>query len=207
MKKAVKILIVAVAIPILALYLFSFVLLYLVGGSYNGMEQAGDGTLYLLRKPFRKAAVETITYDPESDSNTIVIPDKYGKYPIKGLGGVYGRGAPGPFQIVLKGVHPTARITPQEGSFAWYAEQEGVEIKFVDLKLKIGPEIRKIYAEQEAYRSGDKLWVVRLYVECDPLNPAFYSEDGVLYTHDGKIVDGLYYWNQFETPTAWAQTS
>ena len=169
--------------------------------NYDGEENGGDGFVYLIRDPFKKAAVRAYTYDPESGGSEIVIPESYGEYPVKGLGGYVGRGAPSPFMIYIRGVHFTESVGPKDGSFAWYAEQKGVEIEFVDLTLKLGPEIREIHADQDrGERSGDRLYVVRLYVECDPLNPEFYSEDGVLYTKDGKVVEGLHYRNSFETP-------
>ena len=87
---------------------------------------------------------------------------------------------------------------PSDGSFDWYAKDRNLEFIYYDLVLNIGPNIRKIYAAQDALESGNKLYVPRVYVNCDPDNPNYYSEDGILYRKkDGTVVDGFLYWNQY----------
>lgn len=165
--------------------------------NYDDIEQSDGGFEYLIRDPIKKAAVCGYTYDPESGNNVITIPESYGKYPVKELGGYIGIGAPTPFRIKIDGIFYDCEVLPSEGSFDWYISKK-TEFIYYDMVLNIGPNIRDIYAVQNGYHAYKKLYVVRVYVNCDPDNPNYYSEDGILYQKkDGKIVDGFLYWNQY----------
>lgn len=155
------------------------------------------GTLFY-SKQGKKAAVYGVTYDPASSDTVIVIPDSYGDYPVEGLGGYMGRGAPSPFEIYLKGVHSTHGVGPSDGSFDWYTKDKNMEIVYVDLELQIGPNIREIFADQSGLETGSKLYVPRVYITCDPENRWFYSVDGRLYQKNGKPVKGFIYWDKNE---------
>ena len=148
-------------------------------------------------KAVKKAAVCGYTYDPESGNNVIEIPESYGDYPVKGLGGSISIGAPCPFWIDVKGIVYSSLIAPSEGSFDWYTNGKDYEFVYYDLILNIGPDIREIYAVQDAYLGAyRKLYIPRVYVNCDPANPHYYSEDGILYQKgNGEAVDGFLYWN------------
>ena len=135
-------------------------------------------------------------YDPSSDNKEIIIPEVYEEYPVKGLGGYVGRGAPGPFHIELKGINSSAHVGPSDGSFSWYTEGKNLEYIYYDLVLNIGPNIREIFASQAGIESNGYLHLVRVFVNCASDNPKFYSENGVLYNKDGSIVEGFLYWNQ-----------
>jgi len=191
-------------LPILGIGIFlSFILILLLWCvamvtalmSQYDYVQSDDGFDYLIRYPIKKAAVGGYMYDPKSGNDTIDIPEYYGKYPINGMGYTAG---PFPFQIDIKNVHVTAGVFPHDGSFDWYTKDRNLEFVYYDLVLNIGPNIRKIYAAQDGLRSVNKLYVPRVYVNCDPDNPNYYSEDGILYQKkDGKVVDGFLYWNQY----------
>jgi hypothetical protein len=157
--------------------------------------QSDDGFDYLIRYPIKRAAVGGYMYDPESGNDTIDIPEYYGAYPINGMGYTAG---PAPFHIIIKNVRATAGVFPHDGSFDWYTKDRNLEFIFYDLVLNIGPNIRKIYAVQDGLESGNKLYVPRVYINCDPDNPKYYSENGVLYQKkDGNVVDGFLYWNLY----------
>ena len=158
--------------------------------TYSRIETADDGFVYLLRDKFKKAGIMKYTYDPLSGNETIVIPDTYGKYPVKGIGGFIGRGAPCYFYVDIKGLTSYVKASPD------YSEGKNKETVVYDLTLEIGPNIKEIYSERLVYLTKNTRYVVRFYVKCDPSNSAFYSEDGILYHKNRKIVDGLLYWNQ-----------
>lgn len=165
--------------------------------NYDDIAQSDDEFEYLIRDPVKKAAVCGYIYDPESGNNVITIPETYGEYPVKELGGYIAIGAPTPFWIEIDGLNFNNYVSPSEGSFDWYINKN-TEIIYYDMILNIGPNIRKIFAAQAGYHASQKLYVVRVYVNCDPDNPVYYSEDGILYQKkDGKVVDGFLYWNQY----------
>ncbi len=182
------------ALGVIALFLLGMV----VGTAtrYNNSERAADGFGYLTRDWIKKAAVYGYGYDPEIDDGVIVIPESYGKYPVKELGGYVGVGAPSPFYIDLKGRQYSSMVGPSNGSFDWYLKTKDLELVYYDVTLNIGPNIRQIYAAMGGFKTERELVVVRVYVNCDPANPSFYSENGILYHKDGQVVKGLLYWNQ-----------
>ncbi len=92
---------------------------------------------------------------------------------------------------------------PSDNSFDWYTEGKDIEILYYDVTLNIGTNIREIHADQGGILvsdpSGpDRLYVVRVYVNCDPENRKFYSEDGVLYQKNGRAVEGFLYRDSFD---------
>ena len=145
-----------------------------IARNYSDIKPGDDGFEYLISDKTKKAGVYSFTFDPESGIDTIVIPEYFKDYPVKSLGGYIGRGGPCPFSIDVK------------------APGTQRETVYYDLKLIIGPNIREIYA----FQGEESMCVVRLYVECDPDNPKFYSENGILYSKDGERVKGLLYWDQ-----------
>ncbi len=186
-----------VLIPVLLAALFYGVAFAILAHNYTGCASDSEFT-YLIRDPIKKAAVSSYTYDPNSEDSVIVIPETYRGYPVKGIGGFLGRGAPGRFQIVIKNLHCSATVHPSNGSFDWYTKGKAFEIIYYDLTLQIGSNIREIFASASgAYESGDKLYIVRFYVNCDPDNPTYYSKRGILYQRkDDTVVSGFNYWNE-----------
>ena len=196
MEKRIRIKGILCVIICLAVILACSVPFIVLAHNYTDTASTDDGFTYLLRKPFIKAAVDTYTYDPSAGIKEIAIPEAYEYYPVRALGGYYGKGSPGPFHIVLKNVYINASVSLSEGSFSWYTEEKNLEVVYYDLVLNIGPNIQEIYAHQGGLATVTNLYVIRVYVDCAPDNPRFYSEDGVLYNKDGTVVDGLLYWNQ-----------
>ncbi len=196
MKRKNMIIIILVVILFLGLlFAFSFPFIVLAH-NYSDTIKSDDGFVYLVRDTFKKAGVESYTYDPSSDNKEIIIPEVYEEYPVKGLGGYFGRGAPGPFHVELKGINSSGHVGPSDGSFSWYTEGKNLEYVYYDLVLNIGPNIREIFASQLGIESNGYLHLVRVFVNCASDNPKFYSENGVLYNKDGSIVEGFLYWNQ-----------
>ena len=185
------------AAPILMGLLFYAGMFTAMAVNYSEIDwHSGDGFAYLIRDGFKKAGVCKYTYDPASGNTVIEIPESYGDYPVRSLGGYVGKGGPCPFYIELKDVHSTAGVSLSRDSFDWYLKNHDLEPVYVDCKLQIGPNIREIYAAQSGIEAGDKLYIVRVYVDCDSENRWFYSENGVLYHKNGEVVDGFLYWNR-----------
>ena len=153
------------------------------------------GTL-LYRSQGKKAAVDGLIYDPDSGVTEFTIPESYGDYPVVELGGYVGRGAPCPFGVDVQGIDSVANVGLSNGSFDWYVNRHDLKLAYIDLVLNIGPNIREIFADQGGLEAGEELFVVRVYINCDLQNPAFYSENGRLYTKRGELVKGFLYWDE-----------
>ena len=158
------------------------------------------GTLFY-RSEGKKAAVTGLIYDPESGLTEFTIPDSYGDYPVVELGGYVGRGAPCPFEIEVEGIHSTLGVSPSAAGTFGKVNGKNVDVIYHDVTLNLGENIREIYACQDAHyvdTGGDRgeVHVVRDYVNCDPANRNFYSENGRLYDKKGKLVDGFFWWDE-----------
>ena len=164
-----------------------------------------NGFSYLCWDGFRKkAAVIVFYYDPTSESTEIRIPETYGKLPVLALGGHSGHGGGYPFSIRVKNAHVKSMVSPSDGSFRWYLEgsaPKDTAVIYLDFTLNLGPNIREIFARVDAAyfgttrEQGTALYIPRFYVNCDPGNSSFYSENGRLYETDGTLVEGLLYWD------------
>jgi len=208
MKMAVKLLktlglillICIVALPILGWGMFYFGMFYATSHNYQKVEDTDDGFVYLLRDGKLKAGVSSVTYDPMSGSSLIVIPESYGDYPVMELGGQMGKGGSSPFDIEVKGVRSTMRVSPSYGYFG-KVNGEKVDLIYHDVVLNLGSSIKEIYADQNGMfvdTGGDRgeVHVVRVYVNCDPANRNFYSENGRLYDKKGELVKGFFWWDE-----------
>ena len=193
--KIVRIIIIAfISFLVLAFLAFYVMMGNAIASNYDDIERADDGFDYLVRyhnKNNKKAGVCEYTNDPDSGISEITIPEMYGDYPVKALGGYIGKGGPSPFGIQVKGFGTNMVVDPDDASAV------GVDkITCYDLVLNIGPNIREVITYRACYFKGSKGYVVRLYVNCDPDNPKFYSENGRLYTKSGKLVEDLVYWDE-----------
>ena len=188
---------VVVLLPVISLYALGLYANHVLRSTYDERQEAEDGFTYLIRDPNKKAGIDRYIYDPSVDEPVVLIPETYGEYPVEGLGGFLGRGVPSRFCIEIKGIKvDTPRVHVSDDSFDW-RRKEDIETEYVDLTLRIGANIREIDAAQFGYDTGEKLYVVRVYVCCDPDNRWYYSQDGVLYSkEDGEIVKGFLYWNK-----------
>ena len=207
MKAAGKIL-KGLGIAILALVLLFVALYFILLGTlfYQSRTTHYDATpdengfAYLCRDGLKKRAAATeVYYDLDSESNEIVVPETYGGRPVVALGGYVGHGGGCPFDIRIKNISVQYRIDASEGSFSWYAEPKSRQTVYVDLILRIGPNIREIFADQGGFDTySGLLYVPRVYIICDPENESFYSEDGRLYQKNGELVEGFIYWDKNE---------
>ncbi len=142
------------------------------------------------------ASVVGCLYDPGSGQEEIDIPAMYTKYHVTSLGGHFGGGG-SPFNISIKGLRTVSNVSLSEGSFDWYLQKhKRLEVVTLDLTLNVGPNIKEIFADQPGIETAGKLYLVRVYVNCDPVNSSFYSENGILYHKNGEVVEGFLYWNQ-----------
>lgn len=217
MKTAIKSLALIAAVLVALLLLraagVSFALFNATELSYTDSVER-DGLHFLTRdeRPWtlyhraegKKAAVESIDYDPDSGVTAFTIPDHWGDYPVIALGGYYGRGAPCPFSIEVKGVDAALGVYPEAGSFG-KVNGKRAEIVYHDLTLNLGANIREIFANQSGMyvkrgEDGGEIHVVRVYFNCDPANRSFSSEDGRLYDRKGNLVKGFFYWDETFLP-------
>ncbi|MBR5093542.1 MAG: hypothetical protein IK095_00470 [Oscillospiraceae bacterium] len=213
MKTALKILALIVAVLVVLLLLRAvgifFALFNATELSYTDIVEL-DGFHFLTRdeRPWtlfhlaegKKAAVESIDYDPDSGVTAFTIPERWGDYPVIALGGYYGRGAPCPFSIEVKGVEAALGVCPEAGSFS-KVNGKRAELVYHDLTLYLGADIREIFADQwglytETGGGAGEIHVVRVYIDCDPANRDFYSENGRLYDKKGRLVKGFFYWDE-----------
>ena len=187
---------------VIAFLLLYGALIVLLSTMNNGRyEEYGGGIVYYLDTGLlsgKNAAAITYTYDPSDGGDVIEIPDYYKGYPVVKLGGFFGsRGAPNPFRIDIKGLDLKSYHNIKGYSAGTDDEESDGNTVYYDLVLKIGPNIRSIYADQDGLYDGQKTHIVRVYVECDPDNQKFYSENGILYykTGDkaGEEVEGFCY--------------
>ena len=183
---------------ILAFLGFYAVMSIATANNYDSIESSDDGFQYLVRYHNRnklRAAVSEYSYNPYDDSNEITIPDMYGDYPVHALGGYIGKGGPCPFFVSAKRLHGYSYyIVDPEDAFELGVDPDKLE--YFDLVMNIGPNIREVIAKRVGFASGSSGYIVRLYINCDPDNPKFYSENGRLYTKKGELVDGLIYWDE-----------
>ena len=157
------------------------------------------GTLFY-RSQGKKAAVDGLIYDPDSGLTEFTIPESYGDYPVVDLGGYVGRGAPCPFDIRVKGIQSSMGVYPDGGTFG-KVNGKKVDVIYHDVTLNLGANIREIFADccgHYVETGGDKgeVHVVRVYVNCNPSNRQFYSENGRLYDKKGNLVKGFFWWDQ-----------
>ena len=217
MKKAGKILLTlflvlligAVLLPVLGYGLFYVAMFRATGLNYTDLVQEGSylfltrderkGTLFY-RSQGKKAAVTGLIYDPDSGVTAFTIPDSYGEYPVVELGGYVGKGAPSLFDIEVKGIRSTLGVSP---SYGYFGKVNGKKVNLIyhDVTLNLGANIKEIVAEQDGLyvdTGGDRgeVHVVRVYVNCDPDNRSFYSENGRLYDKKGELVKGFFWWDE-----------
>ena len=208
--KAVKNVVIIIAVLIVLLPVLMYGMFYIAmfrATALNYTDDVTDGNFQYLTRDERSgtllyrrqgkiAAVIGISYDPNSGVTEFTIPSACGDYPVEGLGGYVGKGGPCPFGIDIEGIRCTEEIGLSDGSFGWYATPHDLEYEYCDLVLNIGPNVREIFADQGGLKAGRKLYVVRVYINCDPDNPEYYSVDGRLYTKHGELVKGFLYWDE-----------
>ncbi len=153
---------------------------------------------YGTRDFIKQASVFRYTWSLESkdpEELEITIPDYIGDYPVRQLGD----GVNFPFFIDVKGrdfVPVTGVRLDENRSVAWYMKGD-CELYYLDFTLNIGPTIEVIFPDPGIIsgRSWGKkqIYCPRVYVNCDPDNLWYYSENGKLYDKKGKLVDFLYW--------------
>ena len=199
----------ALLLPVLGYGLVFVGLTYAVNLNYTDSGQ-DDCYLYLTREERKgtvlyrsqgkKAAVTGMIYDPDSGVTEFTIPESYGDYPVVDLGGYVGKGGPCPFDIRVKGIQSSLGVYPYGGTFG-KVNGKMVDVIYHDVTLNLGANIKEIFANQDGLyvdTGGDRgeVHVVRVYVNCDPSNRQFYSENGRLYDKKGKLVKGFFWWDQ-----------
>ncbi len=199
----------ALLLPVLGYGLFYVAMFRATGLNYtdNGEEgnylfltrEEREGTLFY-RRQGKKAAVTGLIYDPDSGVTEFTIPESYGDYPVVELGGYFGRGAPCPFDIRVKGIQSSLGVSPSGG---YFGKVNGKKVNVIchDVTLNLGANIKEIFANQSGHyveTEGDRgeVHVVRVFFNCDPSNRYFYSQNGRLYDKRGKLVDGFFWWDE-----------
>lgn len=117
-------------------------------------------------------------WDGNIENMTIVVPDKYENYKVKGLGGFFGRGAPIAFSVVM----PDELLAEVESVSD---EGDDFEATTYTFTVKLGNNIKKITNfSYECYyydEDGNVEFRVKMHYECSPDNKWIYSKDGMLF--------------------------
>ena len=157
-------------------------------------------------KTLNKAFFADYNWDGTEEGMSIILPDRYNKTIITGLGGYTGRGYPSPFRI-----RPTdeARemLCPNATEWSYIshtAYMEDYSLHYLPFKLHINTNIKEIenlsmggiiiaeYDENGEERCN--VYVLTCYVTCDETNKTFYAKDGKLYYRkDDTLVEGITY--------------
>ncbi len=145
-----------------------------------------------------KATVMEVRLEGKEQED-IIIPDTYEGIPVIELGGS-GR-VQNRFQLVLteQTMAELAGTGESRGEVSLRNCRDSVdEIIYVDCSLHLGKGIQRIAPEiygfkWETEEGKSVLFAPRVYVECDPDNPYFYSEDGILYRSNGTVFDDFFY--------------
>lgn len=183
---------------------------------YDKDFECVEKNMFTYARRAHNVEIWTYTWDGSEDGLVIEIPDTLDGRPVTALGGVGGSSL-APFFIDSEAAYPEYKSKMdayRNGEIELENEEEEVggiiddfadmidtwtgEIKYIDFTLKIGPNVKSIIAsgkdaECVIIDGVDIILVNRVYVECDPQNKKFYSENGILYKRNGEKVESLWY--------------
>ena len=153
-------------------------------------------------------------WDLNSEQMDIVIPDTYRNYPVRHIGGYFGRGVPAGFTVVWDVseadsydhiFYCSQQVLHNSANNSDKADQyKNAEIQYYDFVLHIGANIddEDIYTnvkdflvcESFAEIPSVKITVTRFYIECAENNRVFFSREGKLYLKStGELIEDFFY--------------
>lgn len=153
-----------------------------------------DGVSYHITSSGKTAFVSEAEADLTQENPQVIIPEKINQAKVKKLGGFFGTGVPAPFTVIAGSGHSYETYNPYNGEFG-----RRVILKDVPVSVHIPKTI-----EEVTYVSGGgcygtvnengELLFLRpvIMIDCDPDNPDYYSEDGILYSKEenSAVIDG-----------------
>ncbi|MBR2991132.1 MAG: hypothetical protein IKF51_06700 [Solobacterium sp.] len=154
-----------------------------------------DGVTYHISRSGKEAFAAEYSWDVNSAQTKIIIADTVDGAKVTQIGGFFGTGVPSPFAVLPadSGIRFRGAV-PDPDDF-------GQEVRFAttEFTVKIGKNVEKIVSAsgtgwagvRDAYGNVTFIQPYCSFV-CDPDNPVFYAEDGILYDRsEGKEVPEL----------------
>ena len=167
----------------------------LLSGCTGYDKNAEDsGVTYHITSNGKTAFAAEVKADLSAGAPEKTIPEQINKAAVKKLGGTFGTGVPAPFEVTAENEYSYNAYDP-------YGEDYGspVTIKDVPVLVHLPKTIEEVSTFHESIYYGNRnalgeLEFVRpsVYLDCDPDNPVFRSENGILYDRkDGSEVINL----------------
>lgn len=122
-----------------------------------------------------------------TENTIIVVPDEYENYKISSLGGVYGRGVPVNFSVVMPD-------EVMEDVYSVSDERENNEAMTYTFTVILGKNVNNLtnldYENYYYNEDGSVSFIVKMNYECLSDNEWIYSKDGKLYDKKtGKMIE------------------
>lgn len=147
-------------------------------------DAEGNGITYHITASGRKAFVSEVKADFSLEAPEKTIPETIDKAAVKKLGGFFGTGVPAPFEVIAENEYSFIAYDPYASDFG-----SPVTVKDVPVTVHLPKSIDETSHFQVSGCYGNRnalgeLEFVRPLValDCDPANPDFYSENGILYS-------------------------
>lgn len=164
-----------ISLLIIVAFLIVGIIVEMTGWEVDTTEN-GIGVYY--NKITKSCFVGSYLWDGNTENTIIVVPDEYKNYEVSSLGGVYGRGVPVNFSVVMP-----AEVT--EDVYSVSDESENYEAATYTFTVIIGKNIKKLdhFDYEDCYynEDGSVRFIVKMNYECSPDNKWIYSQDGKLY--------------------------
>ena len=147
-----------------------------------------NGITYHITASGKKAFVAEVKADLSLAAPEKTIPEMIDKAAVNKLGGFFGTGVPAPFEVIAENDYSLISYDPYESDFG-----SPVTVKDVPVTVHLSKNIAEIGSFQMPGCYGNRNALGELefarpliYLDCDPDNPGFYSENGILYSREDR---------------------
>ena len=151
------------------------------------VDTTENGVEVYFNKITKNCFVGSYLWNGNSENTIIDVPDEYENYKVSSLGGIYGRGVPVNFSVVM----PDEFL---EGIESVSNEGDDFEETTYTFTVKLGNNIKTltnfIYEDYYYDEDASVRFKVKMHYECSPDNKWIYSQDGKLY--DKKTNEMIY---------------
>ena len=160
---------------------------FLLGCTGYDKNALADHVAYHITANGKTAFASEVVWDL-SENAQYSIPEKVDKAAVKKLGGFFGTGVPAPFQVIAEKGYEFQAYDP-------YMEDYGspIAVKQVPVTVSIPKTIEEVRLVSEGMYYGMRnpqgelvFLFPSVSLNCDPDNPDFYSENGILFTRETK---------------------
>ena len=142
------------------------------------VDTTENGIEVYYNKITRSCFVGSYSWDGNTENTIIDVPDEYENYKVSSLGGIYGRGVPVNFSVVM----PDEFL---EGIESVSNEGDDFEETTYTFTVKLGNNIKTltnfVYEDYYYNEDGSVRFIVKMNYDCSPDNKWIYSQDGKLY--------------------------